>query len=309
MARLFNEVMLGSIELFCLCAEQRSFTAAAVIAGITPAAVSRSISRLEERLGVSVFTRSTRKISLTDAGQLYFQRCKEVLGQLADAERELTGNQLLPAGVVRISVPTPFGHFRVVPLLPIFAMRYPGVRLEVQLSNQNVDLTGPFDLAIRGRHLADSNLIARHLEHAQLVIVASPDYLARAGRPNTLAQLDLHNCIQFQLPSTGQSIPWLFNIEGAEVEKITNGTICFSEDILGCVTYARHGGGIMQTYNFVVQEMLDQGELVEILPEFKGCSRPFSLLYSKDRHMPTRIKVCIDFLVEHLSAVKIGTGL
>ncbi|RYZ87536.1 MAG: LysR family transcriptional regulator, partial [Moraxellaceae bacterium] len=218
MTRLFNEVMLSSIELFCLCAEQGSFTAAAVIAGITPAAVSRNIARLEQRLGVTVFTRSTRRINLTDAGQVYFQRCKEVLGQLADAERELTGNQLSPTGVVRISVPTPFGHFRVVPLLPLFTARYPGVRLEVQLSNQNVDLTGPFDLAIRGRNLADSNLIVRHLEHAQLVTVASPQYLAQAGRPETLEQLRLHNCIQFQLPSTGQPIPWLFYREGAQVE-------------------------------------------------------------------------------------------
>jgi DNA-binding transcriptional LysR family regulator len=241
---------------------------------------------------------------LTDAGFLYFQRCKEVLNQLADAERELTGNQLSPSGVVRISMPTTFGHFRVLPLLPAFNERYPDVRLEVQLSNQNVDLTGQYDLAIRGRNIPDSSLIARHLEDAQLVTVATPDYLTRAGTPDTLDDLDQHNCIQFQLPSTGQPIPWLFRIDGREVDKLTNGNVCFSEDILGAVTLARHGGGIMQTYHFIVQEQLDRGSLVEVLSQYKGCARPFSLLYSKDRHMPIRVKKFIEFLVEQLGSLE-----
>lgn len=301
MSRLFNEVMLGSIELFCLCAEQGSFTGAAVIAGVTPAAVSRSIARLEARLGATLFARTTRRVTLTDAGQLYFQHCKEVLGQLADAERELAGNQLSPSGVVRISIPTTFGHFRVLPLLPAFNARYPDVHLEIQLSNQNVDLTGQYDLAIRGRNIPDSSLIARHLEDARLVTVASPEYLARAGTPTSLAELDQHNCIQFQLPSTGQPISWLFRVDGRAVDKLTSGNVCFSEDILGGVTLARHGGGIMQTYDFIVEEQLRQGSLVEILIPYKGCSRPFSLLYSRDRHMPIRVKTFIEFLVEQLS--------
>ncbi|GGY62059.1 LysR family transcriptional regulator [Cellvibrio zantedeschiae] len=304
MTRVFNEVMLGSIELFCLCAEQGSFSGAAVVAGVTPAAVSRSIARLEARLGVTLFARTTRRVSLTDAGYLYFQRCKEVLGQLADAERELAGNQLSPSGVVRISIPTPFGHFRILPLIPAFNELYPDVRLEVQLSNQNVDLTGQFDLAIRGRNIPDSSLIARHLEDAKLVTVAAPAYLAKAGIPETLDDLDKHNCIQFQLPSTGQPIPWLYRTDGREIDKLTSGTVCFSEDILGAVSLARHGGGLMQTYDFCVQERLNRGELVEILPHYKGSFRPFSLLYSKDRHMPIRVKKFIEFLIEQLGANK-----
>lgn len=304
MARQFNEVMLSSIELFCLCATEGSFTAAARIAGVTPAAVSRSIARLEERLGVSVFTRSTRRISLTDAGLLYFQRCKEILGQLADAERELSGAQVLPSGLVRISVPTTFGHFRVLPLLPKFNALYPDIRLEVQMSNQSVDLTGPYDLAIRGRNIPDSSLIARHLEDAQLVTVAAPSYLARAGTPVNLGELDNHNCIQFQRPATGQPIAWLFRHNGQLMEKLTQGNVCFIEDILGGVTLARHGGGIMQTYDFIVREQLKQGTLVELMPEFKGGFRPFSLLYSNNRHKPARVKVLIDFLVAHLSRGK-----
>lgn len=301
MARQFNEVMLSSIELFCLCATEGSFTAAARIAGITPAAVSRSIARLEERLGVSVFTRSTRRISLTDAGALYFQRCKEILGQLADAERELTGAQVLPSGLVRISVPTTFGHYRVLPVLPAFNALYPDIRLEVQLSNQSVDLTGPYDLAIRGRAIPDSTLVARHLEDAQLVTLAAPQYLAANGTPSCLEDLDRHNCIGFQRPATGQPIAWLFNYNGQIVEKLTQGNVCFIDDVLGGVTYACHGGGIMQTYDFIVQEQLKQGTLVEILPAYKGGFRPFSLLYSNNRHKPARVKVLIDFLVAQLS--------
>jgi DNA-binding transcriptional LysR family regulator len=116
--RQFDDLMLGSIELFCLAAELESFTDAATAAGVTPAAVSRSVSRLEERMEVRLFVRTTRRIRLTDAGRTYYERCREALGQLVDAEREATGQQSAAAGVLRISMPTPYAHYRVLPILP-----------------------------------------------------------------------------------------------------------------------------------------------------------------------------------------------
>src|SRR5471032_2027923 len=173
MKRNFEEMQLGSIELFCLAAELSSFTEAANIAGVTPAAVSRSIARMEERLGVRLFVRTTRQIRLTDGGRRYHQQCRQALLQLLEAEREVTGAQAAPAGPLRISVPTPYGHYRLLPLLPQFRRLYPDVTVEIHVSNRNIDFSEEsYDMVIRGRAPADSTLIARKLEDAELVLVA-----------------------------------------------------------------------------------------------------------------------------------------
>lgn len=139
MKRQFDDILLGSIELFCLAAECGSFTLAAQEAGITPAAVSRSVSRLEERLGVRLFTRTTRNINLTEAGKNYFQQCYQALLQLREAERDVMGKQNDPSGTLRISLPTTYGHYRILPLLPQFRAQYPKVKVDIHLSNRNVD--------------------------------------------------------------------------------------------------------------------------------------------------------------------------
>jgi DNA-binding transcriptional LysR family regulator len=297
MARQLGTVMLGSIELFCLAAELESFTAAANQAGLTPAAVSRAIGRLEERLQVRLFVRSTRQIRLTDGGRAYYVQCKQALGQLAEAERELTGHQVEPAGLLRVSAPTTFGHYRLLPLLPAFRKRYPKVQVDVQLSNRNVDFTADgFDLAIRARAQQDSGLVARKLMEADMVVVATPAYLRRAGRPKTLEDLARHECVQFVLPSTGQTIPWIFMRDGEEADVAVNGGLTLSEDVLGVATLARAGAGLVQTYRFVVEDDLQRGTLVEVLQKFSGRWRPFSVMYPAARHMPLRMRVFIDFL-------------
>ncbi|WP_397448879.1 LysR family transcriptional regulator [Pseudomonas sp. NA-150] len=300
MKRQFDDVLLGSIELFCMAAEHSSFTAAANSAGVTPAAVSRSISRLEERLGVRLFVRTTRHIQLTPGGREYYEECRHALSQLIEAERKVTGQQLAPSGILRISMPTTYGHYRILPLLPAFRMRYPDVKVEVHLSNRNIDfIADGYDLAIRGRSQHDSSLISRRLEDAELVVVASPDYLKRAGTPNSLDDLEQHDCIQFELDSTGRRIPWLFNHQGKESERATTGSYSCSDDYLGCVTLARNGGGLFQTYRFIVEQDVFDGRLREVLSPFAGRSRPFSLLYQHARHVPLRVRSFVDFLMEN----------
>lgn len=299
MERQFDDILLGSIELFCLAAEHGSFTSAANAAGITPAAVSRSIARLEERLGVRLFARTTRRISLTEGGQGYYERCRSALGQLAEAERALSGQQAVPAGRLRVSLPTTYGHFRVLPWLAEFRARYPEVELDLHLSNRNIDFSsGGFDLAVRAREPADSTLIARRLENADLVVVASPAYLERHGRPLTPDVLVNHECIQFERPSTGRHVPWLFKLDGEVREVVTHGHLICSEDVLAGVTLARHGAGLYQTHRYIVAEDLEEGRLVEVLKEWGGCSRPFHLIYPHGRHLPLRVRVFIDFLLE-----------
>lgn len=299
MQRQFGGVLLGSIELFCLAAELGSFTAAAQAAGVTPAAVSRSVARLEARLGVRLFARTTRQMSLSEAGRAYFEQCRQALGQLGEAERALSGQQSEPAGLLRISLPTTYGHYRVLPLLPAFRACYPQVRIEVELSNRNVDFTTEgFDLAIRARAPADSSLIARPLEDAPLLVVATPDYLRQAGTPLTPADLASHQCIQFLLPSSGRPVPWLFREQGRDLELATQGDYCCTQDILGGATLARSGAGLFQLMGFIVEEDLRAGRLQEVLQAYAGRSRPFSLLYPSGRHLPLRVRVFVDFLLQ-----------
>jgi DNA-binding transcriptional LysR family regulator len=301
MSREFGEASLGSIELFCLAADLESFTGAAQQAGITPAAVSRAIGRLEERLGVRLFVRSTRRVRLTDGGREYHTQCRQALAQLADAERQLTGHQAAPAGLVRISAPTSFGHHRLLPLLPAFRARHPKVDVEVHLSNRNIDfIADGFDLAVRAREQVDSGLIARKLMDADLTVVGAPRYLARFPPPASPAELASHECIQFILPRTGQRVPWRLRFDGEERDVQTPGGLTCSEDILGCATLARAGAGLTQTYRFIVEEDIAQGRLVEVLKPFGGASRPFSLVYPGRRHMSLRVRALADFLASSL---------
>jgi DNA-binding transcriptional LysR family regulator len=301
MQRQFEDLLLGSIELFCLAAELESFTVAATAASVTPAAVSRSVARLETRLGVRLFVRTTRQIRLTDAGRRYFEQSRQALGLLSDAEREVTGQQVTPAGLLRISMPTPYGHYRVLPLLSEFRAHYPEVTFETHLSNRNIDFADEgFDLAIRGRAPGDSGLIARKLEDAELVVVASPAYLRKAAKLETPDDLINHDCIQFELPSNGRNIPWLFNRDGERVEMNTHGGYGAAGDVLAGVTLARHGAGVFQTYRFIVEKDLAEGSLRELLTTYSGCSRPFVLLYPHGRHLSSRVRSFVDFLVEKL---------
>ena len=301
--RQFDDVLLGSIELFCLAAEEGSFTAAALSAGVTPAAVSRSIARLEERLGTRLFVRTTRSIRLTEGGRSYYEQCRQALTQLVDAEREVMGKQQEPSGTLRISLPTTYGHHRVLPLLPEFRRLYPKVRVEVHLSNRNIDFVGEgYDMAVRVRAQPDSTLIARPLEDARLVVVATPEYLAREGTPMTLGDLQQHDCIQFELPSSGRRITWLFNEGGEEREILSEGGYLCSDDVLGGVTLAKNGAGLFQTYRFIVERELAEGSLVEVLQPFSGRSRPFTLLYPQNRHMPLRLRAFVNFIMDKKQA-------
>ena len=290
MQRRFEDLMLGSVELFCLAAELQSFTAAANAAGVTPAAVSRSVSRLEERLGVRLFVRTTRQIRLTAAGQRYMEQCRSALALLNEAEREVTGQQAEPAG-----------KLRVLPLLGEFRQRYPLVQVDVHISNRNIDFAEEgYDLAIRGRLPPDSNMVARKLEDAEMVLVAAPGYLRRAGTPRTLDDLREHDCIQFELPSTGRNIPWIFMRDGRQIEVPTAGGTSCSGDVLGGVSLARHGAGLFQAYRFSVRDDLRRGDLVEVMQAFGGASRAFTLLYPHVRHVSLRVRTFVDFLLERL---------
>lgn len=305
MSRAFDPVQLGSIEVFCKAAELGGFTAAAEALGLTPASVSRSIARLEARLGVRLFVRTTRSVRLTSDGELYRTQCQQALDQIAEAERALTGRQSVPAGLLRVSVGTVYGHHRLVPLLPGFRAAFPEVELEVNVSNRNVDFVEDgYDLAIRLGEPRDSRLVARKLEDATVGIFASPAYLARRGHPRSLDDLRQHELIQFVLPSTGRPMPWIVrNAAGEDVDVVFRSRQRVHDDVLAGVGWAAAGGGLFQIYHFVARDLVRTGQLVEVLPASGGRSRPFYVLYPQNRHLSARVRAFVDYLTQAVAAV------
>ena len=302
MSSRFEGSHLSGIEAFCLVAKHEGFTAAARSIGQTTAAVSRTVSKLEARLGVRLLSRTTRQVKLTAEGRRFYEQCRLALNQLDDAEREITGQQLSPAGVVRLSLPTSYGHFRILPSLKEFMDKYPEIKLDIQMTNRNVNLTEDlFDIAIRARNHPDSGLVARKLEDAELVTVASPEYFKGLEEPKTYKDLDAHSCIQFKLPSTGVTVPWQFVSNGQIVDVVTTGKVMCSEDILAPITLALAGVGIAQTYKYLVDDHLKEKRLIEVLASEKGASRPFSIIYKGNKNLPARVRVLIDYIIEKFS--------
>ena len=293
-----NSLQLGSIEQFCKAAETGSFTSAATILGVTPAAVSRSISRLEERLGVRLFSRTTRNVRLTTEGELYWKECQLALDQIVEAERAITGAQVVPSGPLRISVSAAYGTFRLLPLMPAFTDTYPQIDIEVSISDKIIDFVEEgFDLAIRLGIPQDSRLVALKLEDAMLGVFATPAYLAKKGTPRTISDLDAHDCIQYVSPNTGRPLQWLFTDDQRNaIDKPVKSRMRVLNDALGCVAWVNAGGGLYQTYRFAAIEAVKRGDLIEVLQPYGGRCRPFSILYPQHRHMSARVRAFVDFL-------------
>ncbi|WP_342320941.1 LysR substrate-binding domain-containing protein [Kosakonia sp. BYX6] len=302
MSRAFESVQLGSIELFCKAAEAGSFTAAAEALGITPASVSRTIHRLESRLGVRLFNRTTRNVKLTSDGELYRAQCQQALDQIANAERVLTGQQSHAKGLLRVSVGTVYGHHRLVPLLPAFMAKYPDIDIELNISNRNIDfIDDGYDLAIRMGEPRDSRVVARKLEDASVGVFGAPDYLRQHGRPTCLETLHQHDLIQFILPSTGRPVSWIFrDEEGEEMDFSFSSRRRVHEDVLAGVGWAIAGGGLFQIYHFVAADAVAQGRLEEVMQEMGGRVRPFYILYPQNRHLSARVRAFVDYLVTTL---------
>jgi DNA-binding transcriptional LysR family regulator len=295
MSRKFD--YLGDVEAFIAVVEHGSFTAGAVALSTTPSVLSRAIARLETRLGRQLLQRTTRRIGLTDAGRQYLEQARSAFSLLDDAEREVQGQEGELTGRVRLSVPTTYGHYRLPQQLARFSRQYPKVQVELNITNRNVDLVAEgFDLAIRLGHLPDSGLVARKLEDAALCLVAAPDYLQRAGTPQTLDDLRRHVCLPFVMPRTGRLGAWSFLNGDEEVEWLPASTIEVSDDVLGVVSLAEQGAGICQSYDFICRERLESGRLVELLPQMRGRTRPFSVVYAPHRRQSAAARTLIEIL-------------
>ncbi|HYQ01332.1 MAG TPA: LysR family transcriptional regulator [Polyangiaceae bacterium] len=295
---------LPNLEAFCRTFETGSFSKAAHASGVTPQATSRSVARLEQALGVTLFRRTTRSLSPTAAAHEYYERCARALALLSDGEQQLTKRGGVAEGQVRISVPTTYGHYRLLPALASFAERYPKVKVDVGVSNQNVDLVrGGFDLAIRRGTIRDKTMVARKLGDFTLGVYASSAYVARAGTPKTLEELTHHECVTFVMPSSGRALAWEF-ADGQAFSP--NARYRCMDDALGVISLAKAGLGLVQVFDFLVEEAVRRGELVEVLAPLRGAGRPFSLVYPRPVKPTPAVRAMIDFIVQQANTGRGG---
>ena len=247
------------ITEFVYVAEHESFTRASDKLGISTAQVSRQVSALEARLRVKLLYRTTRKVSLTEEGQLFYQHCRAVLDGLDNAERAVTNLQSTPQGRVKLSAPVTFGEQQILPLLNDYMLRYPQVTISANLTNQQVDLVNEgYDLAIRIGKLADSSMMARKLSSRTSYVCASPAYIEKHGKPCSLEALAQHRCL------TGTLDYWRFSDQGQFQNVKVGGTIQYNSGY-GLVDAALKGLGLVQLPDYYVQHYLDSGHLVSVL--------------------------------------------
>jgi len=276
-----------------------SYAKAAEELGLTPSGVSRLVSRLEARLGARLVNRTTRKLSLTEAGATFHTRTAQVLVDLADAEAEVQEVTLKPRGRLRMTAPVVFGQMYVAPLLPQLFARYPDLTLELSLADRFVDLIDEgMDLALRIGALGDSRLIARRLCTNRRMLVASESYLKKRGWPKSLADIaSNHDCILF----TGLPRPREWNLRGPEgaVSISVSGRLA-SNNIDAIVGAAKNGLGIALGSTMAVDGALLAGELVRVLPEYEFEPTALFAVYPSARQLSSKVRAAVDFFSESL---------
>lgn len=283
------------ITEFVAVAETENFTAAAQQLNISTAQVSRQVSALEKRLSTKLFYRTTRKVSITEAGSIYYQHCRQLLDGLEEAERALTQLQGTPKGKVRITAPTTFGESRIAPIINDFARLYPELSIECLFTNQKIDLVDSgFDLAIRLGKLDDSSMMAKRLASRKLYVCASPEYLANNGEPHVLAELDQHNCLQGTLQY------WRFQENNLERNiKIRGKLSCNSG--LALLDAALKGLGIVQLPDYYVQPHIKSLALIPLLQKHQPIDEGIWALYPHNRYVSPKVRMLIDYIADHLA--------
>lgn len=283
------------IREFVYVAEQESFTQASNLMAISTAQVSRQISALEQRLNVKLFYRTTRKVSLTEEGAIFYQHCRSVLDGLEEAERAITNLQTKPQGKIKISMPTTYGEQQILPLLNDFVLKYDHVEVDAHLTNRQVDLIEEgYDLAIRLGKLNDSTMMARKLSKRSSYICASPAYLNKYGTPHSISELNKHACL------LGTLDYWRFKVSGKEKRVRIAGKLRYNSGF-GLLDAAIKGIGITQLPNYYVQQYLQSGELISLLENYQVPDEGVWAVYPHNRHLSPKIKMLVDYLYENLS--------
>lgn len=291
---------LGTIALFCRAAELGSFSRAADEFGLTPAAVSRGIARLEERLGVLLFQRTTRKVTLTEDGELYFEECRQAVAQIEHAEQALGAAAGAATGSLRLGAPPSYAWTRLPALLAAFVAGHPAIGVEIALAGDGADpgSTG-CDVLIQDTRLADPRLPCRPIETLSCGIFAAPAYLARHGSPASPDDLARHECIVASPPDGpgGPRTPtWPLRAGNREVELPVAGRLRCVDDGYGPVMLARAGTGLACAHHVVAAPWLASGELVEVLQPYTGREVTYAAVYPRRSTASPAVRAFVGFI-------------
>jgi DNA-binding transcriptional LysR family regulator len=287
---------LEDMQAFVRVVEAGGITHAADQLGVAKSAVSRRLSELEARLGSTLLKRTTRRSSLTDAGQRYYERSLKIIDEIAELNATTTGNDDTLAGTLRLAAPLSFGLSHLAPAIDIFMRKYPDLSIRINFSDRQIDLVQEgVDLAFRIADLKDSSLRTRKITPIRLMLCASPDYLKRQGSPRTPEDLKKHRLLSYD--SSGSILPWrLMDREGREhIVHPEAKIIANNGEFLRDMGIADHGIFISPT--FISWEALAKGDLLQVLPDYRIPSINASAVYPRTRYLPQRARLLIDFLV------------
>ncbi|MEK1943398.1 MAG: LysR substrate-binding domain-containing protein [Pseudomonas sp.] len=278
------------LDEFVAVAECGQFTAAAERLGVSSSQVSRQIARLEESLQTRLFYRSTRRVALTEAGQTFLQHCQRLQDGREEALRAIGDLSSEPKGLLRMTCAVAYGERFIVPLVTEFMSRYPQLKVDIELSNRQLDIVQEgLDLAIRLGRLQDSRLVATRLAPRRMYVCAAPVYLQRYGRPHSVSELSQHNCL------IGSSDSWSFQQEGRELSQRVNGNWrCNSGQAV--LDAALRGLGLCQLPDYYVQEHIKDGALVSLLEQHQAPNTAVWALYPQQRHLSPKVRQLVDHL-------------
>jgi DNA-binding transcriptional LysR family regulator len=298
----FDGRMLSNVSVLAAIVESGSFARAADALGLSPSGVSRAVGRLESRIGVRLLDRTTRSVMLTDEGRRLYEEIGPLLASIGDAVTLTAGASASVRGRLRVNVDPFFSRMMLAPHIAKFLDRYPELSLELVAREQLGDLVAEgFDIAVRFGQPPSSSLIARKLLETRTVTVAAPAYIRKHGRPETPADLVNHACIQMRSPMTGQPLEWEYKSGRKIIPAKTSGRLLVTEagTLLGaCLA----GAGIARVKASGVQDLLEKGSLIELLPEWVGETFLLYALYPS-RHLPAaKVRAFIDFVIEILNA-------
>ncbi|MEM9005696.1 MAG: LysR family transcriptional regulator [Cyanobacteria bacterium P01_F01_bin.86] len=295
---------LSNVTTFIQVAESQSFVYAANALGLSAPAVSKAIAKLEAELGVKLFHRTTRSVSLTPEGERFYEGITPLMQEMAALTTELTESLSQPQGRLKISMGAAYGRIWGTQLMPDFLNQYPQIAVELSLDDQDVDLAAEgIDVALRIGVLPNSaNLIARRLFTDPLITCAAPAYLKQAGCPRHPDDLDHYNCLNFRNRKTGRHMPWFFMMDGQVERRQVKGNLTIDDgEAVGRSAIA--GLGISQMPGYMAATALEKGLLIEVLHEYRPPEVPITALYLERRLVSPRIRAFVDFMVEqrHLS--------
>ena len=291
---------INEMKAFLAVTETGSFVAAAEKSGVSTTALSRWVMQLEQRLGVRLLHRTTRRLSLTVEGERFAERCSDILQQLSEAEAELSAQASQISGRLRVNVPVSYGIRYLAPLWAGFKEKNPAIELDLVLTDRLTDMVEEgFDLAVRIGRPASSSLISRPLHQLKMQLCASPEYVQRAGLPADPTQLSHHQIIAYSYWGSGND--WSFiGAEGELTVRTKAWMYCNNGET--CVAVAESGGGVIYQPDFLVLQALQQGRLIQLCPDYQGLTLPVCAVYPSRRFVSAKVRTLVAFLQEQLAA-------